>query len=154
MLKKILSRIDPWLRKVGLYTAYTLGTDEYIGTMGEEMFKRIKETSETTNLEAVKYHPGTGDIHDWSGRIIDPEDRRKQYHIHAWESGKGKFTVYSHREFRPDLHPISWPDESLYETYKRLRTHYRPNTGPLAVDGSTYKEGAFDWGLIDEYSRD
>ena len=143
MNKELLKAIDPIARRFGFYTSYTLSESEFVGTApyalpGTHWYlqKNGYEDNPTfmgITLEAAKTHPKTGKVHDWSYRKVDPENPRKQFHIHGWKRDyeKGPEHAYdeiaSHREYRPDFKRVS--DESYSEMYDRLRTHYRPEYG-------------------------
>ena len=128
------AKLDPLARKLGFYTAYELDEREYIGRIDKRLSyvtgyleQRGYETSPTLfgiSLEAAKYHPETGDVHDASYRKVDSDNPHKQYHIHLWQ-GDGDTEIYSHYEYRPDVALVA--DELPSDAYDRLMTHYRPS---------------------------
>ena len=139
-MKDLLVRLDPYLRKVNLYSAYTLSEDEFIGnakTVTDDYYivYELKERGyeELSLLEAAKKHPETGEVHHDSFRRVDPESPRWQWHIHLWGTDGAYAEVYSHYELRPDFRLIG--DESVSEAIERLRTHYRPNHGEEYLRG-------------------
>ena len=142
-MKDLLVKFDPYARKVGYYTAYTLSKDEFIGTTpyttpGIHWYLPDSGYAQLSLLEAAKFHPETGAVHDFSYRKVDPESPRWQWHIHGWlnkgESPKETYyELFSHYEYRPDFRLIG--DESVSEAIERLRTHYRPNHGEEYLRG-------------------
>jgi len=167
MNKKLLKRIDPYLRRVNLYSAYTLDEMEFVGSVEintSNIFKDAKdlrppfvmehdfyntltangyETSPTfvgITLEAAKIHPKTGDVHDVSLRKVDPENTQKQYHLHYWlESVEEGYEaqLFSHHEYRPDIRILE--GETLADAIERLRTHFKPDWST-----SEYQQGKAD----------
>jgi hypothetical protein len=163
MKPELLKAIDPYLRRVGLYSAYTLDEKEFVGSVGidtSNVFKKLEdrrppfvmehdfyntltangyETSPTfagITLEAAKIHPKTGDVHDVSLRKVDPENNQKQYHLHYWlESVEEGYEaqLFSHHEYRPDVRILD--GETLSEAIERLKTHYRPEWGESYIRG-------------------
>ena len=132
MNPELLKRLDPIARRFGGYTAYTLSTEEFVGLVSPHkqpsLYELGYEKSPTfagISLEAAKIHPISGDTHDVSLRKIDPQNTRKQYHVHIWLYDPAE--VYVHREYRPDIRPVS--GESISEMIERLRTHYKPTYG-------------------------
>jgi len=133
--------LNPVARRVGFYTAYTLDRRERVGTLPLSPIS-WDAYGYTTNpsllgvpLAAAKIHPENDTTHDVSLRKVDPENPRKQYHIHGFKQGT-QMEIYSHHEFRPD--PTTLETEGIVEMYDRLRTHYRPEWG------SEYKLGVID----------
>jgi hypothetical protein len=64
-------------------------------------------------------------VHDVSLRKVDPDNSRKQYHVHLWHIENNKYwKIASHYEYRPDFTRVG--DESTSDMIARLRTHYRP----------------------------
>lgn len=153
MNPELLKRLDPIARRFGLYTSYTLDESEFVGSVEVDTRNVFKDpenmnppfvmegdffhflewkgyernpTFAGVSLVAAKQHPETGRVHDVSLRKIDPENERKQYHLHYWLEGT-KAQIAVHREYRPDFKPVT--DESLSEMIERLKTHYRPTYG-------------------------
>lgn len=73
-------------------------------------------------------------------RRVDPSDPRRQYHVHLFDEGTAGTSIYSHLEYRPDIHPVG--DESLDDAVARLREHYSPSWGSEWGPGVTYVQGA------------
>lgn len=150
MNPELLKRLDPIARRFGMYTSYVLDESEFVGTVpyaipGAHWYltKNGYEMPPTffgIRLQAAKKHPKTGEVHNWSYRKVDPENPRKQFHIHGWERdyGKGPTEAYdeiaSHREFRPDVRVLE--GETLRDAKNRLQTHYAPDWGT-----SEYEQG-------------
>jgi len=133
--------VNPVARAAGFYTAYTLDPREKVGTLPLSPIE-WSAYGYTTNpsllgvpLAAAKIHPETDNTHDISLRKVDPQNKRKQWHIHVFKQGT-KMEVFSHYEFRPDLNPVG--DEGFGEMKERLKTHYRPEYG------SEYRLGVVD----------
>lgn len=137
---RVFAALDPLLRSVGLYSAYALSTEEFVGRVstgirGARRHLREREYSRHW-LAAAKRHPRTGELDDGSYRRIPTEHppnvagtdladyapRDCQYHVHFFQTDRG-VEVYSHYELRPLLHP---------------REHYRPRYA------STYLKGVTD----------
>ena len=135
MNPELLKRLDPIARRFGGYTAYTLSEKERVGTIKTNAVSALREIGYEwpprfagIRLEAAKMHPETGEVHQASFRKVDPNNERKQYHVHLWDVFSIAPTpVYVHREYRPDFKRVA--DESYSEMYDRLRTHYRPEYG-------------------------
>jgi hypothetical protein len=146
MKPELLKAIDPYLRRVGLYSAYTLDEKEFVGHADGWNIKKILKQNGYENpptflgvqLQAAKLHPKHNVIHDWSFRKVDPENNRKQYHIHAWNvPSVQKAELASHYEFRPDIAVLE--GETLSDAIERLQTHYRPEW-----DTDEYVQGKAD----------
>lgn len=132
---RLRAAANGYAERFGLYTAYTLSADEHVET-AETPVRDVRETLraagyEPLRLSAAKRHPDDGRLMLTDVRRVDPADVRRQYHVHLWRDGDGGTEVFSHRELRPDLHPVG--EESVRDAYDRVRTHYRP--------GDTYEEG-------------
>lgn len=135
--------LDPILRKVGLYSSYTLRESEFVGTIpksGRQILKRagyepVPEFG-GIKLAAAKQHPQTGETHDFSRRKVDPSDYTRQFHVHGWLRGE-TIDLFSHAELRPDIRFL--PAETPRETIVRLRSHYHPE-GDEYVRGATCDE--------------
>lgn len=138
--------LDDVARRFGFYTAYELDSDEWVGTVegmhvAERLRQRGYEASPSVagiTLEAAKLHPDTGNVHDVSLRKVDPDNPRKQYHIHMWRDSTPQAIrlsgeIFSHYEFRPDFERVG--DESYGDMIERLRTHYRPEWGETYIRG-------------------
>ena len=128
LFTRLRGAADPLARRVGHYTAYTLN-DELVGYADEPIEAVAAElrslSYEPNPLSAAKRHPATGELHHYSLRRIDPDDRHRQYHVHLWpSSGEAPTEVHSHRELRPD--PSRVEGETWSEAVERMRTHYRP----------------------------
>lgn len=137
--------LDDVARKFGFYTAYELDSEEYVGTVeGMHVAERLRQRGYEASpsiagitLEAAKLHPDTGNVHDVSLRKVDPDNPRKQWHVHIFNSGKvdahglawpnARHKIFTHYEFRPDFTRVG--DESYGDMIQRLRTHYRPEWG-------------------------
>jgi len=124
--------LNPVANRLGFYTAYTLDRRERVGTLPVSPLE-WSAYGYTTNpsllgvpLSAAKIHPETNKTHDISLRKVDPQNKRKQWHIHVFKQGT-KMEVFSHYEFRPD--PTTVGDEDIVEMKQRLKTHYRPEWG-------------------------
>lgn len=153
-MKNLLVWIDPIARKAGFYTSYELDEEEYIGDIPVSTDNVFKDSENLRppfvmlndvidhleykagyelppkfvgiRLEAAKTHPETGDVHDVSLRKLDPEDNRRQWHIHLWyRREKDAMEVWSHKEYAPDFERLE--DESYGDMIERLRTHYSPD---------------------------
>jgi hypothetical protein len=163
-MKRLLSTIDPYLRKIGLYSSYTLSKEEFVGTveintsnvfqdtmnppfvMEHDFYRRLEcfgyekpPTFLGVPLIAAKKHPETARIHDVSLRKVDIENTRKQYHLHYWlESLDDGYEaeIAVHREYRPDITILE--GETLAQAKNRLETHYRP------AYGTNYEKGKLD----------
>lgn len=125
---------DPYLRRVGLYSAYQLSREEYIGKAGRHIrdwLEREYDTPRTVAgvpLEAAKYHWQTGQVHDFSVRKVDRAAPRHQWHIHGFDiADNGIYSLASHYELRPDLRVLD--GEDIGDAVARLRTHYSPQWG-------------------------
>lgn len=139
--------LDNVARKFGFYTAYELDSEEYVGTVQgmwtvQRLMQRGYEKPPTfagVSLQAAKLHPDSGDVHDISLRKVDPDNPRKQWHIHLYHTGPTMFVeheeleIFSHYEFRPDFQRVG--DESYGDMIERLRTHYRPEWGETYIRG-------------------
>lgn len=140
--------LDPLARLFGYYTAYSLSSPEYVGTLKQsipETHNYLKHNAyQPQRLSAAKRHPDHGRLHDLSLRYIpsthpdgalgtplaqefDPEEC--QFHVHIFRTAEG-VDVFSHYESRPDL---MRPNISR----KRLRTHYRPTWDETYLRGIT-----------------
>lgn len=146
------ARLDPHARRLSggrLYLAYQL-RGEHVATVdsdlkGVEIFLRGNgyERSPSVGpvpLEAAKRRHDGDRTHDLSLRRVDPQNERRQFHVHLWADGDG-VDVHSHLEYRPDLKRVA--GESWREAYDRLREHYRPSWGVPWGDGVTYVPGAY-----------
>jgi len=91
-------------------------------------------------LEAAKTHPDTEQVHDKSLRRVDPQNPRRQWHIHLFEVD-GVVEVFSHYEYRPDMRTVA--GESFTDAYTRLKEHLRPSWGSEWGDGITYVLGDY-----------
>lgn len=140
--------VNPLARRLGLYTAYPLGTPEHIGTVEQSMDEARSFLDhcgyEPQWLSAAKRHPRTDQLHDLSYRRVpnqhpseatgtrlarEFEPQECQYHTHWFHDLEG-IEVFSHYELRPDF----WrPTLSLI----RLRKHYRPAYGTEYLLGVT-----------------
>lgn len=156
MNPEFLKAIDPLVRRFGGYTAYQLDQDEFIGTVSsinEDAYGYLKYAFKYelgyeepprffgVSLEAAKLHPKTKDVHTYSYRKVDSENKRKQFHIHVWERGAYS-EIYSHHEFRPDVRILK--GETLGEAIERLQTHYRPDWSTFE-----YQQGKADKALLE-----
>lgn len=159
-------RLDGPLRRLTndrLYYSYGLEKAERIGTVavggnyGHKLIAHRLKTFGYENpptfggipLEAAKTHPRTGHVHDYSLRRVDPENEKRQFHVHLFVVD-GVVEVFSHLELRPDFRPVA--GESLRDAYARLQEHLSPSWGPQWGDGTTYVLGGHDdvvAGLID-----
>jgi hypothetical protein len=131
LMKSLKKLLDPVARKLGLYTAYPLDSEEFVGeeaaiSWTERDLRKVGyEPSPRflgVKLQATKLHPDTGKTHDGSLRRVDPQNSKAQYHIHWWDVD-GQKEVYSHYELRPDFCRIA--DESVSDMIRRLRKHFR-----------------------------
>jgi len=153
-------RIDGPLRRLSggrLYYAYELEKAERVGAVdsaywGSDYSRRVfidhlksggyerPPTFGGIPLEAAKTHPDTRQVHDLSLRRVDPDNPRRQWHIHLFEVD-GVVMVFSHYELRPDFGRVG--KESWREAYERLKEHKRPSWGSEWGDGTTYVLGAY-----------
>ena len=134
--------VDPYARKVGLYTAYPIKESEYVGSVDpyeldveaylrdngyedDPTFLGIRLSADKTRREMVQC---------LFIRKVNPHNPKRQWHVHAWVVSSSELRIYSHEEYRADFERIE--DESLSDVYDRLRTHFRP--------GETYIQGAAD----------
>ncbi|MDZ7688628.1 MAG: hypothetical protein U5J64_07900 [Halobacteriales archaeon] len=111
-----------------MYSVYSLGTEEYIGTLDvnlDEARKLLKEESYSYNVaSAKKLHPDDESrSDDGSYRRLDPDNRAKQWHVHLWDLAPVE--VYSHYEYKPE--PWQPIDTS------RTAEHYRPDYGETCI---------------------
>jgi hypothetical protein len=166
-MKELLAKVDPYLRKIGLYSSYTLSQEEFVGSvniftsnvfnestnppfvMEHDFYRRLESfgyekppTFLGVPLIAAKKHPITNRIHDVSLRKVDPENTRKQYHLHYWlepldDGHEAQIAV--HREYRPDITILE--GETPAQAKNRLQTHYRP------AYGTDYEKGKLDSNL-------
>lgn len=145
-MQRLLARLDPYARKLGLYTAYSLASTEYVGRSPWPVWAQYSHLRangyETIVLEAAKRHPETDEIHDASFRRVHPHLPQWQWHVHGWHTDDGT-EWYSHLEYRPDPWPILSAGEGLRDMLKRLKTHYRPEVG---ID---YHRGAHDDAILE-----
>jgi hypothetical protein len=147
---RLLSALDPYARRVGLYTAYRLTEPERLGTVTGSaglgvVVRRLRDAGyEPQWLAAAKRHPADDDRiaagsyrrvpsrhPDVDARLVDEwRPRDCQFHVHPFPTHDG-VDLYGHYELRPDLLA---PRVDL----TRLRTHYRPTWG------ETYLRGVLD----------
>ena len=151
MNPEMLKAIDPVARLLGFYTSYELHESEFVGTveidtsnvfndpenmnppfvMEHDLYHYLEWIGYERNptfmglsLVAAKQHPETGRVHDVSLRKVDPENERRQYHLHYWVD-RHSAQIAVHWEYRPDFEILE--GETLGEAVERLRTHYRPD---------------------------
>lgn len=133
---RLRAAVDPIVRPYHLYTAYPLGSPEYVGTVlgsVDDVRQLLVEAGyEPQYLSAAKEHPETGQLHDLSYRRVPDEHPEEaegtavgtwrpidcQYHFHAFATADG-VDGFSHYELRPDF----WSPEFDVE---RLEIHYHP----------------------------
>jgi len=139
--KKLKKRLNPVAQKAGLYLAYELDKDEYVGEIEHglaiELPKRGYESPPDVGgvqLTAAKLHPETGEVHDETLRKVDGNNPRWQWHIHLWDR-MDSYEIFSHYEMCPDMKRIDGEDKA--EMIGRLQIHYRPS-------GDEYREGYKD----------
>ena len=120
-IRRLIGRLDPYTRKVGYYTAYSLSESEYITTV--ESIEPTELGYEVNNLSAVKTHWDTGNQDIGSYRKVDPKSPKWQFHIHTFATSAG-IDVTSHYELRPDFRLLE--GESIGDAKNRLERHYRP----------------------------
>ena len=145
-------RFDPLVRRVSgdrLYLSYGLFPDEYIGRVPTltpvlDIGFEKPPTFAGIRLTAAKTHPDTGEVHDISLRLVDPENPRKQYHLHGWEDNG--WNLYIHHEYRPDPHRIDGEDYA--EMIGRLQIHFKPEWGEEYIQGKAPK------GLLDVVAKE
>lgn len=147
-------RLDPYIRRATggrLYYAYGLD-GEHVGTFPTGVVLSpqhwvvilIREGYEPTPtlgpipLEAAKTRRGDTRTHDISLRRIDPDNPRRQWHLHGWIESDG-LNLHSHYEYRPDLRPVA--GETWGEAIDRAREHLKPSWGTEWGDGTTYLPG-------------
>lgn len=164
---QLRAAVDPFTRRtLGLYSAYSLTSEEYIGT-AHRSFPDLKATLEAAGytpqkLSAAKRHPESGKLHLLSMRRVpdlhpfDPilgtglkewDGNQCQFHLHAFATDvSGFYDIFMHYELRPDFFRPTFNPE-------RLREHYRPQYDFDHVDREkwTYLRGiqdpALDLGL-------
>lgn len=140
---RLRAALDPLARRYNLYTAYTIGNSEFVGTMDgtvADAREQLRANGYTPQyLSAAKRLPGTGQLHDLSYRHVPEthpsawtDDRfapsECQYHVHAFATDDA-VRLFSHYEVRPDTwRPLA------------LRTHYRPAYGQTYLRGVTNLE--------------
>jgi hypothetical protein len=143
--------VDPLARRLGYYTAYAIGHDEYVGALDQGYTVRDARTYLEQNayqpqyLSAAKRLPGTGELHALSYRRVPAKHPAEainttlaeqfrpeacQLHVHVWPSDDSGPLFFSHYEARPDFLE---PDVSP----RRMRTHYRPTYGETYLMGVT-----------------
>ena len=149
---RLRAAVHPHARRLlGLYEAYPLNQEEYVGTLGNgytlaDARHYLRQNGYTPQyLSAAKRHPQTGALHDLSYRRVPTRHPPAaldtalearfapaacQYHAHVFQTADGGPVFYSHYEARPD--PLR-PAVDL----ARLRTHYRPTTGETYLEGVT-----------------
>jgi len=146
-LNSLLAALNPLAERAGLYTAYELTPEERIGVVEDTTVPRTVrllrsrgyETSPTfagIPLQAAKLHPEAGEVHQASLRRIDPQNPRRQYHVHLWATWDGT-EIFSHWEYRPDFTRVG--QEAYSDMRFRLKTHYRPDW-----DTDDYERGKAD----------
>ena len=124
--QRLLAELNPVANRYGKYTAYQLWEEEFVGTVehGEDAVDLGDAGYQVNHLSAVKFHPSTGEVDDSSWRRVDPDNRRWQWHVHAWEHASGTAELFSHYEYRPDPFPL--PGEDISAMRQRLHDHYYP----------------------------
>ena len=133
--------LNPLAKRLGFYTAYKITTKEFIGLAEwPNLDCRLRSlgyirppTVACIPLSAAKTHPVTGSIHDLTLRKVDPNDNRRQYHVHAFRMDS-MAAIASHYELRPDLCKLA--GETHEQRKQRLATHYRPVWGSDYIRGS------------------
>jgi len=155
------ARLDPYLRRVGLYYAYTL-RGEHIYTARRHL-QDVIDTLQNGGyeppprvagipLEAAKRHRDDADhYHDASLRKVDSDDPRRQFHVHLFDTAEG-VEIHAHLEYRPDFGRIG--EETHRDRVRRLREHFRPVHGERwhaeTDDGPvTYVRGRHDKTVYD-----
>jgi len=144
MIRRLYPTLDR-LMPGGFYAAYQLDAAEFVARVPKRPARvRVNLTQRgyerTSFLSAAKYHPRLDDRVDvGSLRRVDPEDPRRQYHVHLFDGGTAGTSIYSHLEYRPDLRPVA--GETVREAVDRLREHYKPEWGSTWGDGVTYVQG-------------
>jgi len=145
-LKQLIRSLNPLAQRFGFYTSYELDSRELVGTTSDHTLFSIEARLRSRGYEspptvagiplsAVKTHPEDGTSHELTLRKVDPDNPRKQWHVHLWERD-GVVELYSHYEFMPDLNRVA--GETHAERMDRLQEHYRPDYG------STYRMGVAD----------
>jgi len=145
-LKQLIRSLNPLAQRFGFYTSYRLDSRELVGTTSDHTLfsaeARLRScgyesppTVAGVPLSAVKTHPEDDTSHELTLRKVDPDNPRKQWHVHLWERD-GVVELYSHWEFIPDLNRVA--GETHAERVDRLREHYRPDYG------TTYRMGVAD----------
>jgi len=144
VIRNLYPALDRVLRPFGLYAAYALNKAEFVTFRKETPASAVSRVLTANGYErlgllsAAKRKPATNIYDSGSYRRVDPENPRRQYHVHLFDGLLGT-AVYSHYEYRPDLRPVA--GESLREMVGRLREHYRPSWGSEWGDGTTYVMG-------------
>ena len=134
--ENILPRVNPYARRFGFYTAYTLSENELIGSTNQNIESAVSEIQsigyDYNGLSATKIHPSKDIVDNGSYRRVpksfsdvrecritenwSPEET--QFHIHLFDVNK-TVELYSHFELRPDIF-------NPHVSKSRLETHYRP----------------------------
>jgi hypothetical protein len=146
--RRLLPVLDRVLGSVGLYAAYELHPEEFVGAIrlprGVDAVREylLERGYERSRLAALKHHPETAATEDASLRRVDPDRPRRQWHVHLFARGDGVVELFSHYEYRPDPRPLA--DESARQCLERLREHYRPEWGTTWGGGTTYAVGRTD----------
>jgi len=155
---RLRAAVDPVTRKtLGLYAAYSLTSEEYIGTVKTDTF--TPEGFSPERLSAAKRHPESGRLHVASltrtpdehpdaalgTGLVEYDPGQTQFHVHAFNTDvTGFLDVFSHYELRPTLRPVA--DENWGEAISRMAAHYRPtwDRPNVAREEWTYLRGVED----------
>ena len=147
MTHALKARLDAPLRRLTggrVYLAYTIRAEEHIGSDSDARgYLEASDNWQTVptilgiSLEAAKYHWDTGEVHTWSYKRVDPDNPRKQWHVHAWRNGD----IACHHEYRARMQRVG--GESPRGMIDRLRMHYR---------GVDYRRGDAPPDIIDALS--
>jgi len=146
---RLRAAVDPFTRKTfGLYAAYPLTSQEYIGTVKRADIDALADKGyEPERLSAAKRHPSSGRLHVASLRRVPSAhpsaaegtalasylSNQCQYHVHAFPTdADGFYDCFSHYELRPDLRPVA--GETWSEAFDRMAAHYRPTWDRPYID--------------------
>ena len=126
-----------------LYSSYDVGPEEAVGVIPRLPLAArdllLESGYEPSGLfAAAKTRERDGARAVASIRRVDPDNPRRQFHVHLFEHENGT-EAYSHYEYRPDPHRLD--GETHADRVWRLREHLSPTWGERWGDGTTYALG-------------